>query len=70
MDKKSLRILWLIISFVILSPLLIIVEIWNISWIMRYAKYRGLPKKWAMEKWMNITKTRFKMNIDYVENGF
>ena len=67
--KKALRISWLIFAFVVLLPVIIIVElVWLVLCIyitkrMNQSLLRGL------QIWLNYLKAGIAMNADFVENG-
>lgn len=67
---KYLRILWLVVSFVVLLPLIVLVEMLHLIWSIRFAQHNGLSNKWAIKNWLGMIKQGVDMNKDFVYNGF
>jgi hypothetical protein len=65
----ALRILWLVVAFVVLLPIIIVVEaIWLVVCI-RSAKQLDKPLSTGLYYWWVYLKEGIKMNADFVING-
>lgn len=66
---KTLRILWLVVAFVILFPIITIFEVCWLVVCIRSAKLLGVSVKEGIKVWCDYIKTGVCMNIDFVRNG-
>lgn len=66
---KLLRILWLIMSFIVLFPLIVVVEIGWLFYCIRAAHQFGESAKRGMRLWWDYVLAGVNMNKDFVTNG-
>lgn len=67
--KKLLRVLWLVVSFIVLFPAIVFIEVWWLIKCLRLAKFFNEPIKMGLEYWMYTLKSGIAMNKDFVING-
>lgn len=66
---KVLRILWLVITGVILFPIIVIVGAWWLAVCIRETKRLDGTVGKGIKLWFNYLKEGIRMNADFVENG-
>lgn len=66
---KALRILWLVVSGVVLLPLIVIGELIWLGYCMYAAKIVKGTVWYGFKVWWNYIVYGVKLNIDFVNNG-
>lgn len=66
---KATRILWLVVAFIVLFPLIMAFEIVWLIVCLRSAHILGMPKIEGVKLWLAYIKAGVDMNKDFVING-
>lgn len=66
---KALRILWLAVAFVVLFPLIVVVEAIWLVWCIHCARQLDQPMLNGINYWWLWLKEGIRLNVDFVENG-
>lgn len=69
MMKYLLRVSWLVFAFVVLFPLIMLVEIYWLVICIKAAHLANETAKEGMALWYEYLKTGINMNKDFVING-
>ena len=67
---KVMRLMWLIVSGVLLLPLIVLVGIVWLGYCIRSARYLEMSIKEGVKVWLQYIKAGLEMNKDFVNNGF
>lgn len=66
---KVLRFMLEVFLFVVLFPLIVLIELVWLIFCLRATRIIGAPIKEGFEVWVQYIKTGLKMNKDFVVNG-
>lgn len=67
--NKAFKIIWLIVSFVLLFPFIVAIETIALLFSMYTAAKLDYTIEWAFKNWFDLIKRGIEMNVEFVKNG-
>lgn len=69
MNKRIIRILWLIVSAVVFFPVWMLIGIWGLVFYIKCAISFNQPIRYGITAWLDRLAEGIEMNKEFINNG-